>query len=326
MGKLLFTLLLIPIGIAFTFLMYCSIPLIVAYKRKKPISTSRLKWLCVLLIAVVFIPLSVLIILSSDGIYSANATAAFFWGVIAYYLMKKRLQKRGLLLKPENPVLEPAPPVEAVDYSADLSEYTFITPGEKKTSQPVQSANTEPHQPQVVGVQANVHGNIVSPVSASDQESSKADPVQQSVAPNKHTGLKVFSMFTTLLLISVLLFAVWSQVALKKANEALAETEAEMQQLALRNIALIKSAENARADQTAAEEKVAELEEELTDAIFDGMDYYFALKQIGFIYQGYKNYHFYGCELTENATHFHAHNINYCESLGYDPCPVCWEN
>ena len=314
------TLLWIPIGIAFTFLLYCSIPLIVASKRKNPISTSRLKWLCVLLIVVVFIPLSALIILSSDGIYSANATAAFFWGFIAYYLMKKRLQKRGPLVKPEEPVLEPATTVEDVDYSADLSEYTFITPGEKKTSQTVQSDNTEPHQPQVVGVQANVHGNIVSPVSASDPNSSKADPVQQEVAPNKHTGLKVYSMFTTLLLVSVLLFAVWSQVALKKSNDQVLRLEEEMDQLKYEAGVLRKDLADVNATNSYLQQKA----EDAIKTSSEWLDAYFAIKRIGYIYDGYKNYHQLGCSLIGKYEKYWAHNIEYCEYLGYDPCPNCW--
>lgn len=312
------TLIWLPIGIAFTFLLYCSIPLLVAHTRKKPISIGRLKWQCVLLIAVVFIPFSALMFILGDGTYTPNATPAFFWGFVAYRLMKKRLQKRGLLIKPEDPVLEPAQPVDAVDHSATLSEYTFITPREKKSA-PREPSYTAPAQPQVVGVQANVRGPIVAPVST-------PEPSPQVVASNNHTGLKILSVVVTLLLVATLGFAVWSQVALKKANAALDEATAEIHRQELNNIALRKAVENARADQITAEKEVDELEEKLRDAIFGEMDYYFALKQIGFIYQGYKNYHFYGCELAENATHFHAHNISHCESLGYDPCPVCWED
>ena len=314
------TLLWLPIGIVFTFLLYCSIPLIVANTRKKPISIGRLKWKCAFLIAVVFLSFSALMFISGDETYSPNATPAFFWGYVAYRLMKKRLHKRGLLVTPEDPVLEPVPPVEAVDYSSTLSEYTFIIPGEKKSAPQEPSANTAPTQPQVVGVQANIRGPIVAPVPATDTAPSKAEPVPQVAVPNKHTGLKVFSVVITCLFVAALGFAVQSQVALQNANAQVLQLEEEVNHLEYEAGVLRKNLENANATNSSLQKKA----EDTLNSASKWLDAYVAIRKIGYIYDGYKNYHQLGCSRIGNYEQYWAHNIEYCEYLGYDPCPACW--
>lgn len=45
---------------------------------------------------------------------------------------------------------------------------------------------------------------------------------------------------------------------------------------------------------------------------------------IGFIVDKYPNtYHRYDCFKLRNSS-YEAHNVNYCEWLGYSPCPDCW--
>lgn len=50
----------------------------------------------------------------------------------------------------------------------------------------------------------------------------------------------------------------------------------------------------------------------------------FLMNSIGFIVNGSGYYHTYDCTMFKNADEFWAHNIEYCEYLGYYQCPYCW--
>lgn len=55
-----------------------------------------------------------------------------------------------------------------------------------------------------------------------------------------------------------------------------------------------------------------------------GFEMYAHLSRIGFIVNGSKYYHHFECDKFKNAGSFYAHNIEYCEYLGYTKCPECW--
>lgn len=60
----------------------------------------------------------------------------------------------------------------------------------------------------------------------------------------------------------------------------------------------------------------------------DYWDYYFESifyhNSIGFIVSGSQYYHSYDCEIFKSSDSFWAHNTEYCESIGYAKCPLCW--
>ena len=45
---------------------------------------------------------------------------------------------------------------------------------------------------------------------------------------------------------------------------------------------------------------------------------------IGFIVNGSNYYHSYNCDVFQQADIYWAHNVEYCESIGYSACPDCW--
>lgn len=53
--------------------------------------------------------------------------------------------------------------------------------------------------------------------------------------------------------------------------------------------------------------------------------YYFLQSNIGFIIEGSNRYHNYNCSIFQNSDTYWAHNIEYCEYLGYSKCPECWD-
>lgn len=75
---------------------------------------------------------------------------------------------------------------------------------------------------------------------------------------------------------------------------------------------------------TQLQEKVNDLEarnEDLSGYLHDAT---FLYNNIGFIVEGSNRYHNYDCPVFQGADEYWAHNIEYCEYLGYSKCGNCW--
>lgn len=78
--------------------------------------------------------------------------------------------------------------------------------------------------------------------------------------------------------------------------------------------------------------KVGDLNTELArvkaqkEGLYDHLDAaLFLYNNIGFIVNGSSYYHNYECPVFQAASEYWAHNIEYCQSIGYRACPVCWD-
>ena len=77
-------------------------------------------------------------------------------------------------------------------------------------------------------------------------------------------------------------------------------------------------------EKTQLQEKVNDLEarnEDLSGYLHDAT---FLYNNIGFIVKGSNRYHNYDCPVFQGADEYWAHNIEYCEYLGYSKCGNCW--
>lgn len=77
-------------------------------------------------------------------------------------------------------------------------------------------------------------------------------------------------------------------------------------------------------EKTQLQEKVNDLEarnEDLSGYLHDAT---FLYNNIGFIVEGSNRYHNYDCPVFQGADEYWAHNIEYCEYLGYSQCGNCW--
>lgn len=62
------------------------------------------------------------------------------------------------------------------------------------------------------------------------------------------------------------------------------------------------------------------------EGLYDHLDAaLFLYNNIGFIVNGSSYYHNYECPVFQAASEYWAHNIEYCQSIGYGACPVCWD-
>lgn len=77
-------------------------------------------------------------------------------------------------------------------------------------------------------------------------------------------------------------------------------------------------------EKTQLQEKVNDLEARNGDLSGYLHDATFLYNNIGFIVEGSNRYHNYDCPVFQGADEYWAHNIEYCEYLGYSKCGNCW--
>lgn len=77
-------------------------------------------------------------------------------------------------------------------------------------------------------------------------------------------------------------------------------------------------------EKTQLQEKVNDLEARNEDLSGYHHDATFLYNNIGFIVEGSNRYHNYDCPVFQGADEYWAHNIEYCEYLGYSKCGNCW--
>ncbi len=94
--------------------------------------------------------------------------------------------------------------------------------------------------------------------------------------------------------------------------------------LAAENAELRSRVSTLSTEKTQLQEKVNDLEarnEDLSGYLHDAI---FLYNNIGFIVEGSNRYHNYDCPVLQGADEYWAHNIEYCEYLGYSKCGNCW--
>lgn len=94
--------------------------------------------------------------------------------------------------------------------------------------------------------------------------------------------------------------------------------------LAAENVELRSRVSALSTEKTQLQEKVNDLEarnEDLSGYLHDAT---FLYNNIGFIVEGSNRYHNYDCPVFQGADEYWAHNIEYCEYLGYSKCGNCW--
>lgn len=94
--------------------------------------------------------------------------------------------------------------------------------------------------------------------------------------------------------------------------------------LAAENAELLSRVSTLSTEKTQLQEKVNDLEARNEDLSGYLRDATFLYNNIGFIVEGSNRYHNYDCPVFQGADEYWAHNIEYCEYLGYSKCGNCW--
>lgn len=140
-----------------------------------------------------------------------------------------------------------------------------------------------------------------------------------SMAEQQDKRLK--QMRITTIVLAILLFAACATiyclaVRLTQTNKDLAVLLSDTQQL--------------QKDMAAAEQKLTQTRQKLQDTetefekSFNTLyPAFVAVEDIRYIGAGSQTYHYFSCALFSTYDTYTAHNSEYCDVLGYQPCPVC---
>ena len=152
-----------------------------------------------------------------------------------------------------------------------------------------------------------------------------SEPELPAVIPekkNKRTSPRTLSIVLAVALALSLIGNVWQSISWSNESSEAAE------KIRVLNNKLTQKEEAIKEYRT----KVGDLNTALARAniqkegLYDHLDAaLFLYNNIGFIVNGSSYYHNYECPVFQAASEYWAHNIEYCQSIGYGACPVCWD-
>lgn len=132
----------------------------------------------------------------------------------------------------------------------------------------------------------------------------------------RETRLKDVVGILAVLLVVALVFGGWCFQQQKQANQMLGRLMEDAQELLQENQKVIAELEEV---QTKLDEKTAE-NEQIFNTLYPA---YVAVTNIRYIGKDTQEYHCYDCSIFGLYDSYTAHNTEYCQLMGYTPCPVC---
>ena len=298
------------IGVAFTAVVYGFGPLLLLAFHHGPIKPKALKWFhCIYTVI-----LSLLFNFASSMMgYGCNFTPAIIWGLIFYNINKSQFKKR-----------EPAIPQDI--YAQQVSQLkTFVVDdatGEVISETPI--SKPEPIQ-EPEPIVLTYHSDFIpsGPPQSAPEKPQEDLPLPQQQGSKK---TKIIGLVLALVCIASLAgnavqayLKINTQTQLAKIEEDLADKDTLIQNLKESSSTLQKQLTDAQDDINVRDNMIDEIAPEA-----------FAMKTyIGFIYDGSKYCHSYNCSqfpFEDCASDgFYAHNVEYCEWLGYPKHSGCWD-
>lgn len=278
----------IVIGFIFTLLLYGTFPMVFASVRKKPITKRRFALICI--VATVAIWLAWQAVKSGTGGKVGNSGPASLWGIIFYEVAKRKLSRRGILCDVMPSKKEKAAKPEETEYAVDPSfvqtEIPFFDQEKQKETQTEET-------------------RVYSPLDPPEKHKKRYAPL----------WLTICLSVTCLALVSSCVF-LYAQI--EKLN-----TENQELSTALATSASKYSSLNG--DYLTLRSDYKKLEASYTHAVDRINETIKWFCRVGFISKNSNHYHSYWCDEFQGTVEFWAHNVEYCEYLGYSPCPHCWK-
>lgn len=272
-------------SLALTASIYGAGPLLLRL-RTKPIPPKPLKWLH---IGYTVILALIFAFYNSINGYKISFFPALLWGSIFYWWNCSYFDKKR---RPSVPLPDP---------------------------KHEETVSTDPVQPEPTPVLQEAPPEPAVELSPTVQESPPADLVAVK-KPKRKPNIPVIVLCIALAL--SLAGNVWQGVSWASDSAESAE------EIRVLNNKLTQKEEAIKEYRT----KVGDLNTELArvktqkDGLYDHLDAaIFLYNNIGFIVNGSLYYHNYECPVFQAASEYWAHNIEYCQSIGYRACPVCWD-
>lgn len=290
----------ICIDLVITIALYTHGPLLFAHAKKRPTTKGVLKGFCVGYTALVWLLVNAIKALLFT-LPVGGMGPAFLWGAISYHVARGVLDRRGRLLPP-GAAASPMPNAQ----TKPVEVSTGAKHPERLAQTPVAVTPAEP---------TTVHFDNSDPVAPNA-------PVKVSRRP-RGSVIAFWGVIAVAVIAVALLVHTVAQLTTTKNDLARVDSEltSVRAQLSATEIELKETKQKYIEELADHQREVESTQDRLAEA---NTAYYFLQNKIGFITSESRSYHNFECPMFTDADEFWAHNIEYCEYLGYSPCSNCW--
>lgn len=285
----------IVLSLVLTILSYGAAPVILAFFTRRSMTRRGLILFSVANAVIIFFGWNALRYALGDTL-DPNTTPAFLWGIVFYFVTKRRLEMQGRLRRREKPVT-----AEGVAANTHLENKPTAPEAPKLAKKPVYKT---PEPESSIDLLAQLRDEC---------EAEQEEPHQEkNASPNRW---KVFSM---ILIVACVSLVVCCLTQYNQATEAAAELEEAEQEYARLEYLYeaLKERRSALVEENRAYEKeIRSLKEDRERLRF--WDNFAVIVTVS----GEK-YHTYGCPYIDESD-FYIFNIENAKYLGYEPCSYC---
>lgn len=295
------------ISLALTALVYGIGPLLLLAFHQSTISPKKLKWFHIIYTIVVSLAFNVLAAMLG---YRCNFTPALIWGTIFYHINKKKFAQREKAIPPET----------YAQQEAQMKQFVVDDATGEVISEP------PAEEPKPITLEYHPDFQLQGP-----PEDPKP-PVESPDLTQKPAGKSYAPLCIILGILLAASFAgnvVQSYMSVNKLEEMTFmqdKLQAEVNSLRSR-VSSLRKENNQLNEQLSNMQYGSDIQDEIIDRISPEA---FAMETyIGFIYDGSQYCHSYNCpnfpfdDCADNG--FYAHNVEYCEWLGYPKHSGCWD-
>ncbi len=292
------------ISLTLTALVYGIGPLLLLAFRQSTISPKKLKWFHIIYTIVVSMAFNVLAAMLG---YRCNFTPALIWGTIFYHINKKKFAQRGKAIPPET----------YAQQEAQMKQFVV----DDATGEVISEPPAEEPKPVVLSYAPDFKlSGPPQPIVEPAPQGSHAPPS----VPKKNSAL--YGVLIALCVASLAGNAVQGYLFVRQQHNA--ETvQSELQKELSEQKKLVNDLKKVRSNLL---KEISDMQDNsyMQDGLIDmiapkafTLDTY-----IGFIYDGSNYCHAYDCPQFpfEDCDEFTAHNVEYCEWLGYPKHSKCW--
>lgn len=283
-------------------------PIILLKLHKGPISIKKLKWFHIVYTIVVSFSFNVILLLLELRPVG-SFTPALIWGTVFYRINKKKFAQREKAIPPET----------YAQQEAQMKQFVV----DDATGEVISKPNT-PEEPQPVTLEYHpdfqLQGPPKDPKPPAEPPAPTQKPVGKSYAP-------LCIILGILLAASFAGNVVQSYMSVNKLEEmTFMQDKLQAEVNSLRNrVSSLRKEKDQLNEQLSNMQYGSDIQDEIIDRISPEA---FAMETyIGFIYDGSKYCHAYDCPQFpfEDCDEFTAHNVEYCEWLGYPKHSGCWD-
>lgn len=293
------------ISLALTALVYGIGPLLLLAFHQSTISPKKLKWFHITYTIVVSLAFNVLAAMLG---YRCNFTPALIWGTVFYRINKKKFAQREKAI----------PPDTYAQQEAQMKQFVV----DDATGEVISEPPAEEPKPVVLSYAPDFKlSGPPQPV----VEPAPQDPPAPPSAPKKNSTL--YGVLIALCVASLAGNAVQGYLFVRQQHNA--ETvQSELQKELSEQKKLVNDLKKVRSNLL---KEISDMQDNsyMQDGLIDMIaPKAFALDTyIGFIYDGSNYCHAYDCPQFpfEDCDEFTAHNVEYCEWLGYPKHSKCWD-